>query len=343
MQRLGTYRSWQTEKSLAKAEASILTNHAAFWDKELRALACYAEGGNCFPEPGGQGFADPPLAIDVAMSLLYVNRDFFRATWLMFSRREGWQEPLRKTYGHLYWHTRIIHRAGSTPSLGSAVRQLIGCLYQGWFEQAESLALEILLLYGRRRYYDVNGEFSQPLYHWFLCVCFDHYGWSFDGWGRGVHGDPKCDIHEGIECFSEPVLNELFAHWRDEDLSPMAEHLLWLCDYYTHRTRRADGTEFGNDLLHTRFPELILAWFRLRELRGLPIPRIEHPLMQPPYLFLPPPQPFYTDDLLERVLARLRREELPGLGDMPQPPDFTPAAEPPSWWRRLFGTPPRPE
>jgi len=39
--------------------------------------------------------------------------------------------------------------------------------------------------------------------------------------------------------------------------------------------------------------------------------------MQPHYVYLPPPQPFYTDDLLNGVIARLRREEFPTLGISP--------------------------
>jgi len=137
------------------------------------------------------------------------------------------------------------------------------------------------------------------------------------------------------------VLNELFEHWRDEDLGPMREHIIWLCDYYTHCTRPVEGTEFGGDLLHTRFPELILAWFRLRRERGLPNPEVEHPLLTSSYVYLPARSPFYTDDLLERVLARLRREELPDLGGEPSEPAFSvPALKRKSggWWRRFFAT-----
>jgi hypothetical protein len=182
---------------------------------------------------------------------------------------------------------------------------------------------------------DVNGEFSQPLYHWFLRICFDYFNLEFDGWGKGFHNESK-NVYVPPECFGEPVLNELFAHWRDEDLSLMNDHLIWLCDYYTHRARRADGTEFGNDSLHTRFPSLILAWFRLRDQLGLSIPQIDHPLMQPSYACLPSSEPFYTDDLLEGVLARLRREEFPNLGEALQDIELNLPKKKSSWIGQLF-------
>lgn len=347
MERPGIYRSWQTEKSLAKAEARSLEIHAASWEKDLQDLMVYAQGGNPYIEPGGSGPAQPPFHFLISSSLLCSVRDLFHATRLMFSRQDGWQDPMMKAGAYRYWSRRInhyIHMARENDNWGVSfdfsVSQLIVCFYQGWFEQAQCLAREVFLLYRHRKFRGVNGEFSHPLYHWFLRICFDHFGWTFDGWGKSIYGEPKQDIYAPGECFGEPVLNELFEHWRDEDLTPMGDHLIWLCDYYTHRTRRADDTEFGNDMLHTRFPELILAWFRLRQVRGLPIPRIDHPLMEPPYVYLPEPQPFYTDELLERVLDRLRREEIPNLGGMPSEEFLSSAPQraATSWWKRWFGS-----
>lgn len=347
MERPGIYRSWQTEKSLAKFMKEHLANQAARREEELRELVVYAEGGNLYREPGGSNPAKPPFHFLVHSSLLCAIQDLDHATYLMFSRQNGWQDSLRKAGAYRYWSIRIdhhIHMARANDKWGVyfkfSVNQLIVCFYQGWLEQAQYLAKEILLLYRQKKFHSINNEVSFPLYHWFLRICFDHFDWAFDGWGKSIYGDPKQDIYAPGECFGDPVLNELFEHWRDEDLTPMGDHLIWLCDYYTHRTRRADDTEFGNDMLHTRFPELILAWFRLRQVRGLPIPRIDHPLMEPPYVYLPDPQPFYTDELLDRVLDRLRKEEIPNLGGMPSEEPLPPASQrnASSWWKRWFGS-----
>ena len=100
----------------------------------------------------------------------------------------------------------------------------------------------------------------------------------------------------------------------------MSPQLIWLCDYYTHRTRHADPpqpkTEFGNTWIAARLPIVILAWFRFREWRGLPNPDIDHPLMKAHYAKAYPPRPFFSESILERVIARLRRDELSTLGDL---------------------------
>jgi hypothetical protein len=81
-----------------------------------------------------------------------------------------------------------------------------------------------------------------------------------------------------------------------------------------HRTRHQQFMEFnaGGSVL-ARFPTTVLAFVRMRECLGLATPAIDHPLMKAPYSQLPPKRPVYTDPLLEKVLDRLRREELPDL------------------------------
>jgi hypothetical protein len=339
MERLGIYGSWRTERSIAKFADLHFANGENRWEADRQRLESYTRGENLFLDSSGE-LAKPPYFFYIAASFSCARRDHTLAIRRLFGRAGDWKPPLKKAYAYHYWRKRLEHRVKKSAmgrSFNFAVEALYGCLYFGWMDQAKSLTDEICNIYGERRFGGVTGIFGQPLYHWFLRICFDYYGFEFDGWGKGFHGEAK-DIYAPPECFSEPVLNELFEHWRDEDLAPMHDHLIWLCDYYTHRTRTADGTEFGNDLLHTRFPALILAWFRLREQLGLPIPEIDHPLMQPTYARLPPPEPFYTDELLEGVLARLRREEIPDLGEVHK--DSEPEPEPPKkvgWLRQLLG------
>lgn len=184
---------------------------------------------------------------------------------------------------------------------------------------------EIKILYERQRYFD-TGHY--PLYHWLLRICFDHWDIPFDAWS-----DPDEDTPHSL---NQPVLNELFVHWRRADLLPMQEHIQWLCDFYTHRTRGKQWYEFSNSHLLTRFPALILAWQRLREIRGLENPFIDHPLMQPTYARLQAAIPFCTDPVLEAALARLRREEMPDLGGVRQPPPSA-NVEKRGLFARLFG------
>lgn len=93
----------------------------------------------------------------------------------------------------------------------------------------------------------------------------------------------------------------------------MQDHISWLYDCYTHRTRRKGWYEFSNSHLLTRFPALIMAWQRVRKVRGLESQPTDHPLMHPTYARLRPAMPLYTDSVLEVALERLRREEIPDL------------------------------
>ncbi|WP_162601057.1 hypothetical protein [Paraburkholderia sp. C35] len=103
----------------------------------------------------------------------------------------------------------------------------------------------------------------------------------------------------------------------------------------THHTRAVDGCEFSNDAPLVRFPVVIMAWQRLRQEHGLDNPAIDHPLMQPDYVRFPDPMRFYSDDLLEAALARLRREEMPEIGAVRRP-GFVANGERPSLLKRLF-------
>ncbi len=342
MERLGIYDRWVSEAALIKHIDSEFPKNERRWAEDFAHLQLYARGENPFKNvvAGDGSPAEPPFFLDVAQALTCAGRDHAVATRGLLGHEECWIQPLKKACAYEYWRIRLRQRARKSAlgmSLGSAVAILTDCLFLGWMEQAESLTREIHSLYGERRYYDVEGRFAQPLYHWILRVAFDYYQISFDGWGKGLRGQSK-DIFETNECMGEPVLNALFESWRENDLHAKEEQITWLCDYYTHRTREVDGTEFGNDLLHTRLPVVILAWFRLRECLGLRLPKINHPLMASPYAHFPERQPFFTDEILDGVLARLRREETPDLGGAPEVFDTTHTGgdKAAGWFRKLW-------
>ncbi|MBR8302341.1 hypothetical protein KDW49_16665 [Burkholderia dolosa] len=334
MKRLGIYSRWETEAQLFSwVEKDWEHFRQNIWEPRRQNLEAYTRGVNPFTDASGTAPAQT-LSLGVSMSLVCAKQDQDAAIMLLFSpeHKAGWEPLLAKYWCYEYWRTRIDHydqidstRTDYRTSLSRAIETLSACLCAGWIEQAEMLTQEIGILYERKRFYDAE---YYPLYHWLLRVCFDHWNLPFDAWGRPDEEKPH--------PLSEPVLNELFSHWRDDDLSPMREHILWLCDYYTHRTRRKDWYEFSNSHLLTRFPALILAWQRLREIRGLENPLIDHPLMQPPYARLQAAIPFYTDPVLEAALARLRREEMPDLGGVRQPPPSA-NVEKRGLFARLFG------
>lgn len=361
MEHLGIYSNWITAQRILSEFDELTPILLAEREAELKELRAYAVGHNPFTDFRDRSKpAQPPLYPNIAR-LLYSVVDLSNAINSAFGAISESPDlgALEKYYSYLYWRVRLQHHNQLTvaPAMGqrfnTSMASLAGCLYCGWMNEAERLAREILILYKRHRFSDVRGEYAQPLYHWFLRICFDYWGWSFDEWGRDfytqvpepaqtsndqISGRQSChsikDIHTSSEYFDEPVLDEIFDHWRDDSLAHMQDHLIWLCDYYTHRTRSIDGTEFGNDLLHTRFPAIILAWFRLREMLDLKNPTIIHPLMQSGCAQLPLPKPFYSDDLLDLILARLRLEEIPSLGEMPI--DAPPPVPKDNWLARIF-------
>lgn len=318
---MSIYESWQTEKSIVKSiDRRFDEQNKELWTKDEQALKQYALGENPFKDPvPPNNHASPPFFVDVMLAFTYSGRPHALAMKSIFSLKThgDWLQHYREFAAADFWQCTLDHhRPHASMSLTQAMSTISDCLYLGWMDKTQLLVEEVHSAYGAKRFFDVNGIFSQPLYHFLLRICFDWCQLKFDGWGIGYY-DAVTDPHAPGQCLGEPVLNELFAHWKDPDLSGMLDQMKWLCDYYTHRTANKDGTEFGNDLLHTRFPALILSWFRLRESLGLNNPIIDHPLMRSHYVRLPPPQPFYTDYLLDGVIARLRREELPNLGIVP--------------------------
>lgn len=310
----GAKRSeWRSEADLEKSARSLLVEQSEILEERRKSLDDYAAGKSCFR--GGYG-AGGALAYEVAQSLLCSVRYRCEATVKLFSAEPGWQELLEKSSAYNYWSLLIQYRSAAETaplSFSNAVKSLADCIFWGWLEEAEFLANEILFLYQNRRFSDVRLIYSQPLNHWFLKICFAYLDLSFDGWGRGFHGDDVRDVSEGASRVAHN-LDCLLADWFDKDASSLVDDVEWLCDYYVSRTRLIEGCEFSNDLIAVRMPILILAGFRLRQVRELQIPWPKHPLFSPGYVFLPESRAMYSDDVLSAAVSRLRDQEIVGLG-----------------------------
>jgi hypothetical protein len=203
-------------------------------------------------------------------------------------------------------------------SFEKSVSHYCRCLYLGWNNRAEQLIQLITSTYRRQGFFDVTEIRGESLYNWLYRVALAHYGIEFTDWPKDTytlaqaldHGDRAPKVGDQIE----PVLNFMYDIWDKPDLSGDAELILNFCDYYTHRCKVKQGYEFNNNWVEMRFPFIILAWFKLRQMRGLPIPEIDHPLLQTnPAAHFIPEQPYPKDEVLHKVLARLKAEELPDL------------------------------
>jgi hypothetical protein len=319
---LGPLARWTSEKALARNARATLDHRNADVQVSVQALRDYAQGGNPFKDLIDESKPRPgPLFLPVTNALNTIAQvGYERTAYLLFSGQPvgQWLPEYERAAAYRYWSWSIdCQERGTwmTVFLNEPVDLLSDCLTLGWAGEARAVAEATRAIYARRLMAPVQHKASQPLNHWLLRVAFDHWNLPFDGWGKGKHPDADpADVFAPHQCLGEPVLNTVFDHWRDAALAPLSDHLAWLCDYYTHRTRAQQFIEFSNSNLRVRFPAALLAWVRLRELQGLAPPAIDHPLMNAPWAQLPAPRAPYSDPLLDAVLARLRREELPHLG-----------------------------
>ena len=310
--RLGISKDWRSEKLVLKRATELDHDWVPAYQKNDANLATYAAGGNPFREYFDPDVpSKPPFAREVKGLLSTVSRKHQRnAVMAMFGQDAALDAlgEMSKQLSYRYWGEQIeVHHLGRTfpESMTSA---LAGCLHLGHLAQARSLTL---LLCGTYEGNLDTWEKVSPLCRWIAAIAFDY-------WNPGMRTqDPTAAVPSLSAGLKEPVLIELYRHWRDPDLSPFRSHLLWLCDFHTH------------EMTNARVPVFVLAWLRLREDAGLQNPSIDHPLAKPAYAQLPPSREMYTDSTLEAAISRLRREELTQLGDLalqtpPQPPKAIP-------------------
>ena len=104
-------------------------------------------------------------------------------------------------------------------------------------------------------------------------------------------------------------LNQIYADllqvWQSEDLALVEQSLLAACDYHLARSNtRASMVEFSY-VMYALQPVEILAVLRLREMSGLAIPVLDHPLMNTPVSQLSPLMHVEPDPLLYPALDLL--------------------------------------
>jgi len=109
---------------------------------------------------------------------------------------------------------------------------------------------------------------------------------------------------------SVPVYETLLQRWRSADATELGRLLYAACEHHLEQAildRRKAYHDFGDDRL-ARVPLEILMVLRLREIEGLAIPHVTHPLMEPPFDVLVPPVPVpeadaYMKGTMQRVDA----------------------------------------
>lgn len=323
---LGIHRQWKQDAAqlkLTRKAAEAFTGTQGPPHQRYTALQSYAEGGNPFNDVLDPRQPRRGLLFGAVADCLWGDPAIL-GSWavrmLEAAAAEHWLPGLAHVNAYAYWRWRLqCQIPGNTTRVFLEVPAtvLATCLYLGWMDEARWVAESIRGVYEKRRVANVSGKECQPLNHFLLRIAFDFWNMPFDGWGKGYNPrlDPKLDpkdIFKKNQCFGEPVLNELFQLWRDPDLSERIQHLQWLADYTTHRLGSDCEYAWGGPVA-ARMPGVLLPLMRLRHCLGLDTPAIDHPLMRASYARLPDTSPRCSDPLLERVLDRLQREELPDL------------------------------
>ncbi len=86
----------------------------------------------------------------------------------------------------------------------------------------------------------------------------------------------------------EPLFQALWDHWADEDTAILEPLLMQLLNWHTYQASR-QNKDGGQDY-YPNLEQIPLAYFfilRLRQWRGLSVPKISHVLTQPPFDCLP--------------------------------------------------------
>jgi hypothetical protein len=104
------------------------------------------------------------------------------------------------------------------------------------------------------------------------------------------------------------VYQRVFDSWNDQDGLALA--LRGACDFHVENSVDDDPDGVWDFLrpLYRLFPVEILAIKRVRLEQGLPMPDIDHALMQTPLAHPPDPMPEVHDELLEAVIAKARKD-----------------------------------
>lgn len=153
----------------------------------------------------------------------------------------------------------------------------------------------------RRGLYDRSG--FRPTSAFIAGLLADHAGKPVET----PRGD-RPPLHRG-EVAADPVLADMLSNWRHPDPAAIVPQCLAACDVHTHLA--SPGPTHRREFLGawSRTPVVVLLVFRLRAMRGLGNPRIQHPLMDSILGALPPPaEPVPPDDVLAFLLERMRKD-----------------------------------
>jgi hypothetical protein len=103
-----------------------------------------------------------------------------------------------------------------------------------------------------------------------------------------------------------PAYEDLLIHWQEPARFLIA--LRGACDYHVKRSVDRGGDPEFIWAPYDVFPVEILAIKRIRACQALPMPKIDHPIMDTPLASVPHRRMNFHDELLDRLVERARKE-----------------------------------
>jgi hypothetical protein len=226
-----------------------------------------------------------------------------------------WMETWHRACAYDYWVMRMDcrcqrkifddHRRGRRPQflpmlalhrMGFAIGNVLAL---GWTEWAIDLALRARSALEDSGFFDGGDDTHRRTHHFVLRLVGQWQGWS-------ERVGPDC-------AFDSPLFNSLIEHWCAPDPQVLSPLLLAVCDRHTHEAR-PDTNALWFDLPWRDawyVPFEVLAVLKLRQINSLAIPdpaTLDHPLLKTPLGQLPDTVPPYSDELLDGLISRVRRE-----------------------------------
>lgn len=312
IERLGLRPRFPSVKSYLKSYFLGLEN----WEsRDLVELQKYSSGeltesrseaeGQVLVVPFNTGSAANTLSrVSVAYRWLAIHamlgaQDGASTLWARGVAYKHWSQRLNVRF---HSHVLVLFERGERPrKLQSLFLDQLGvsianCLALGWTEWAIDLTRRAHWGLDHDEFNDGGDRAHRRTQHFILRLIGRWQDWP-------ERNGPSC-------AFDEPLFNALLDHWVTPNADDLAPLLLAACDRHTHQAR-PDTNKAYFDMRHSGMdydPFEVLAVMKLRELHGLPNPVLDHVLMNTPLGRLPAPTAPYSDELLDGVLARARRE-----------------------------------
>lgn len=268
------------------------------YQRKLDNLQRYASEGEGFVYGRG-GMTGSPLIFNFSSAYVALVGVYWVTRWFAIqaalSGAADWYLQWQRSVAYGYWAYRMTQLERGPTSLKKTVSIAANCLVLGWEDWAIDLAGWVNRgIENKKRFWEYDKAIHPRTQIFILRLIADWQQWPTRDWEKWV--------------FDEPIFNALLEHWRTPDANALRPLLIAACDRHTHESRFDISTKHY-DINTDAFwydPFEVLAVLKLRELRGLANPALDHTLMNTPLGKLPAPAARYSDALLDGVIDRVR-------------------------------------